>query len=62
LSALPQRQPILIDVKAGAAGTLAPAQLMNAEPDGHALAVARSIHRHSVIGQRWPELCTGHSR
>ncbi len=31
-------QPILIEVKAGAAGTLAPAQLMNAKPDGHALA------------------------
>jgi tripartite-type tricarboxylate transporter receptor subunit TctC len=31
-------QPVLIEVKAGAAGTLAPAQLMSARPDGHALA------------------------
>ena len=31
-------QPIQVEVKAGAAGTLAPAQLMTAKPDGHALA------------------------
>lgn len=32
-------QQVIIDVKAGAAGTLAPAMLMNAKPDGHQLAV-----------------------
>ena len=31
-------QPILVDSKPGAAGTLAPALLLNAKPDGHALA------------------------
>jgi tripartite-type tricarboxylate transporter receptor subunit TctC len=31
-------QPVVVEIKAGAAGTLAPAQLMNAKPDGHALA------------------------
>jgi tripartite-type tricarboxylate transporter receptor subunit TctC len=31
-------QQVVIDVKAGAAGTLAPAMLMNAKPDGHQLA------------------------
>jgi tripartite-type tricarboxylate transporter receptor subunit TctC len=31
-------QQVLVDVKAGAAGTLAPAMLLNAKPDGHALA------------------------
>lgn len=31
-------QPVLVEIKAGAAGTLAPAQLMSAKPDGHALA------------------------
>ena len=32
-------QPVLVEIKAGAAGTLAPAMLMNAKPDGHAFAV-----------------------
>ena len=31
-------QPVLVEIKAGAAGTLAPAQLMTARNDGHALA------------------------
>ena len=31
-------QPILVDAKPGAAGTLAPALLLNAKPDGHTLA------------------------
>ena len=31
-------QQVVVDVKAGAAGTLAPAMLMNAKPDGHQLA------------------------
>ena len=31
-------QPVLVEIKAGAAGTLAPAQLMSARPDGHQLA------------------------
>lgn len=31
-------QQVIVDVKAGAAGTLAPAMLLNAKPDGHALA------------------------
>jgi hypothetical protein len=31
-------QPILVDAKPGAAGTLAPALLLNARPDGHTLA------------------------
>ncbi|HPU53701.1 MAG TPA: tripartite tricarboxylate transporter substrate binding protein [Burkholderiaceae bacterium] len=31
-------QQVIIEVKAGAAGTLAPAQLLSARPDGHALA------------------------
>ena len=31
-------QQVIVDVKAGAAGTLAPAMLMNAKPDGHQLA------------------------
>ncbi len=31
-------QTVLVEVKAGAAGTLAPAQLLTARPDGHALA------------------------
>ena len=32
-------QPILVEIKAGAAGTLAPAQLLNSKPDGYQLAV-----------------------
>ncbi len=32
------RQPVLIEPRAGAAGTLAPAQLLAARPDGHVLA------------------------
>lgn len=31
-------QPILVDLRPGAAGTLAPALLLNARPDGHQLA------------------------
>ena len=31
-------QQIIVDVEAGAAGTLAPAMLMNAKPDGQSLA------------------------
>ena len=31
-------QQVLVEVKAGAAGTLAPAQLMSAKSDGHSLA------------------------
>jgi len=31
-------QPVLVEAKAGAAGTLAPAALMTARPDGHSLA------------------------
>ena len=31
-------QPILVDARPGAAGTLAPAMLVNAKPDGHRLA------------------------
>jgi tripartite-type tricarboxylate transporter receptor subunit TctC len=31
-------QSVLVEIKAGAAGTLAPAQLLNAKPDGHQLA------------------------
>lgn len=31
-------QQIIVDVKPGAAGTLAPAMLLNAKPDGHAIA------------------------
>lgn len=32
-------QQVIVDVRAGAAGTLAPAMLMNAKPDGQSLAV-----------------------
>ena len=32
-------QQIIVDVKPGAAGTLAPAMLLNAKPDGYTLAV-----------------------
>jgi tripartite-type tricarboxylate transporter receptor subunit TctC len=32
-------QPVLVEIRAGAAGTLAPAQLLNAKPDGYSLAV-----------------------
>ena len=31
-------QQVLVEIKAGAAGTLAPAQLLSARPDGHAIA------------------------
>ncbi|MBI2764897.1 MAG: hypothetical protein HYX53_03185 [Chloroflexi bacterium] len=31
-------QQVIVDVKPGAAGTLAPAMLLNAKPDGHAIA------------------------
>ena len=46
-------QQVLVDIKAGAAGTLAPAQIVHAKPDGHMLACMsinslRYPHYHEV--------------
>ena len=42
-------QPILVEAKPGAAGTLAPALLLNARPDGHTLACISIKDRKSVV-------------